>query len=570
MIRAATYARYSSDKQREASIEDQERNCRAFAAREGWTMIARFSDAAISGATRARPGYARMLEAAEQGAFDALIVDDLSRLSRDDIEMKQVIRRFRYRGVRIVGVSDGFDTESKGYKVHAGVRGLLNELYLDDLRDKTHRGLTGQALKGNNTGGRAYGYHHVPVEHPTDCDTFGRPVVTAVRRKIDPEQARWVREIFGWYADGRSPRWIAAELNRLAVPSPRGGAWAQSAIYGDMKKGTGLLNNELYIGRFVWNRSRWVKDPDTGMPRRVERPEQEWIKSELLELRIVAHDLWAQVKARQASQRERSVHVREALHRNARSGAGPKYLFSGLLKCAVCGGSYIIADRSHYRCGTYINRGPAACGNSLRASRRLIEERLVETLKRDLFTPEALKIFQKEAVRAIAEAQRGTSETSKVVRNRLAQVEREIANLIAAIKAGIVTPTTKNELQKAEAEHEDLRQRASALSPQKLDLESVFARAHERYREIVSNLSSEAIEDIPAARRCVGALFGGEIKLFPMPEGYLEAEFRGDYAGLIRLASDRPPGAAGRVAMIQACQLSLVAGEGFEPPTKGL
>jgi site-specific DNA recombinase len=143
-MRAAIYARYSSDKQRESSIEDQERNCRGFAAREGWTLIARFADEATSGATRSRPGYLRMLAAAEQGGFDVLLVDDLSRLSRDDVEMKQVIRRFRFRGVRIVGVSDGFDSDAKGYKVQAGVRSLLNELYLDDLREKTHRASPGR------------------------------------------------------------------------------------------------------------------------------------------------------------------------------------------------------------------------------------------------------------------------------------------------------------------------------------------------------------------------------------------------------------------------------------------
>jgi hypothetical protein len=88
-------------------------------------------------------------------------------------------------------------------------------------------------------------------------------------------------------------------------------------------------------------------------------------------------------------------------------------------------------------------------------------------------------------------------------------------------------------------------------------VEGVLARAHERYRAIVENLSSEAVEDVPAARRCVGALLGGEIRLHPMPRGHLEAELRGDYAGLVRLMQERPDAAA-RAA--EACQLSLVAG----------
>lgn len=221
-------------------------------------------DEAVSGSTNHRPGYQKLLSDADRGEFTVLIVDDLSRLSRDDVEMKQVVRRFRFKQMRIVGVSDGFDSDSKGHKIHAGVRGLINEIYLDDLRDKTHRGLTGQALKGYNCGGRTYGYRHVPIEDHSRKDEFGRPLITAVKREIDPEQAKWIVQIFQWYSDGHSPRWIANSLNKASVASTHGGTWAASAIYGDMRHNTGLLNNEIYIGKYVWNRSQWVKDPDTG------------------------------------------------------------------------------------------------------------------------------------------------------------------------------------------------------------------------------------------------------------------------------------------------------------------
>ncbi len=233
-MRAAVYARYSSDKQRESSIQDQVRNCTAFAEREGWSIAEHYVDEAVSGTSKDRPGFKRLLADAAEGCFDVLLVDDLSRLSRDEIELKQLVRRFTYRGLRIIGVSDGFDTESKGHKIQASVRAMMNEIYLDDLREKTHRGLTGQALKGNNCGGRSYGYQHIPLTDPYKTDDYDRPIVTAVRRKVDPDQGHWVQKIFAWYADGHSPRWIACELNRLCVPSPRSGTWSASAIYGDM------------------------------------------------------------------------------------------------------------------------------------------------------------------------------------------------------------------------------------------------------------------------------------------------------------------------------------------------
>jgi site-specific DNA recombinase len=181
-----------------ASIDDQYRNCEQFAEREGWQIVERYTDKGISGTKdeTGRSGYKAMLDAARAKGFDALLVDDLSRLSRDSMKTEEARRLFVYLGVRLIGVSDGIDTDSKGHKVLSGFKGLMNDIFLDDLRDKIHRGLAGQALKGNNCGGRVYGYRHVPSCHPTETDEYGRPKVLAVRREIDDEQAQWVRHVF--------------------------------------------------------------------------------------------------------------------------------------------------------------------------------------------------------------------------------------------------------------------------------------------------------------------------------------------------------------------------------------
>src|SRR5262245_61930316 len=110
LMRAVIYARFSTDKQSDNSIEDQTRNCARYAERCGMTILTRFEDKAISGASKDRPGFEAMRSAGNRGEFDVLLVDDLSRLSRDDVEMKQVIRRFKFRRIRIIGVSDGYDS----------------------------------------------------------------------------------------------------------------------------------------------------------------------------------------------------------------------------------------------------------------------------------------------------------------------------------------------------------------------------------------------------------------------------------------------------------------------------
>ena len=129
--------------------------------------------------------------------------------------------------------------------------------------------------------------------------------MTTGEREIVPDEARIVDQIFREFIAGASPKQIAKNLNRERVPGPFGGAWSPSTIYGNAKRGTGILNNELYVGRLIWNRLRYVKNPDTG--KRVSRlnPTSEWMSREVQELRIVQDDLWTAAKSRQKQTRPR-------------------------------------------------------------------------------------------------------------------------------------------------------------------------------------------------------------------------------------------------------------------------
>lgn len=290
-MNVALYARYSSEHQREASIDDQFRTCERTVRSHGWNVAYRYEDKAITGSRADRPGYQQMLKDAEAHRFDVLLVDDLSRLTRDEAESISLRRRLSFWGIRLIGVSDGYDSAAKGHKLQASFRGIMNELYLDDLREKTHRGLMGQVLKGYSSGGRAYGYRRVPIEDPSRQDEYGRPVITAVRWVLDEEEGNWVRWIFERYAAGSSAREIAAELNQLGVASPRGGTWCASAIHGDPNDGTGILCNPRYAGRVIWNRFRWERHPETKRRIRRLRPRTEWIEIEMPELQIVPSTL---------------------------------------------------------------------------------------------------------------------------------------------------------------------------------------------------------------------------------------------------------------------------------------
>jgi len=275
MILCALYARYSSDSQRDASIEDQLRLCREHAEKQGWHVVESYADHATSGANLLRPGVQQLLADALVGKFTIILASSLDRLSRDQEDTAAIFKRLSFAGIKIFTLSEGEISE-----LHVGLKGTMNALYLKDLADKTRRGLRGCIEAGKSSGGNAYGYQ---VVHALDTD--GQLV--RGDRKIDGEQATVIHRIFKDHADGLSPHAIALSLNQEGVTGPTGKAWGPSTINGNRQRGTGILNNEMYIGRLVWNRLRYVKDPDTG--KRISRPnpEDEWIIQDVPELRII-------------------------------------------------------------------------------------------------------------------------------------------------------------------------------------------------------------------------------------------------------------------------------------------
>jgi DNA invertase Pin-like site-specific DNA recombinase len=241
-MRCAIYARYSSELQTDASIDDQVRQCKARIKAEGWRFTSVYSDRAISGATSLRSGYQAMLADARGGKFDMVLSEALDRLSRDQEDVAGLYKQLTYCSVRILTLSEGEISA-----LHVGLKGTMNALFLKDLAIKTRRGLEGRVRQGLSGGGNAYGYDVI-----REFSADGTPA--RGKRKVNDEEARTVQRIFAAFADGQSPRAIAHALNREGVPGPHGTAWGPSTIYGNWRRGTGILNNDLYVGRLVWKR----------------------------------------------------------------------------------------------------------------------------------------------------------------------------------------------------------------------------------------------------------------------------------------------------------------------------
>jgi DNA invertase Pin-like site-specific DNA recombinase len=445
-LRAVDYHRYSTDLQSWTSIEDQARICQERMRREGWVYVRSYQDRAMSSASRWRPAFQQMIEDAKRGQFDVVVAEDLDRLSRDLEDLPHLFKQLSFVGVRIFTLSAGWITE-----MHVGLSGTMGALFLKQLADKTRRGLRGRVEAGRSGGGNSYGY---VVVHKPGAD--GEPEHGLRRKNV--QQAAIVVEIMIDYAAGTSPRAIAKALNSRAVPGPSGGTWCPSAINGNTERGTGILNNELYVGRLVWNRLRYMKHPTTGKRQSRLNPPEEWIIKDVPDMRIVPQELWDKVKARQRrttrgtrpDKAKTSTKARPAFWEQQR----PRYLLSGLLKCGCCGANYTMHGASRFACAGSRDRG--TCTNKLTIRRDELEAAILAGLQSRLMEPARFEQFAKAFV-AETNRQRGALSAAKAgTQTALAKVERQIKRLVDAIVEGADAMPLNAKLKELDAEKNQL------------------------------------------------------------------------------------------------------------------
>ncbi len=515
---AAIYARYSTDRQDARSIDDQLRRCRRFAEERGYSVAVEFSDAAQSGATLDRAAMQRLLAAARARppAFEAVLVDDLSRLSRDlGNTWRIVFEDLAGAGVRVIDCTTGRASNERGARLTFGVTALMNDAFLEAVRTETHRGLEGRALAGFHTGGRCYGYATTPESAPAD-PAHPRAVV-----RVDPEEARVVRRIFERYAAGESARQIAATLNAERVPAPydrlgyekrAGAGWATNQVQS-------LLRNERYVGRVVWNRREFYRDPVTRKRRARTRPEPEWITATAPELAIVPREVWDA-----AQERHRAVRRGGQVN-----GKRKVRLLAGFLRCGACGSAMSIVAvnkkrgvaYARYGCSANHGKGAAACSNNRVVSERKVDAMVLAGLEAYVQSDG----FQRWVDEAIAAAERARGRRREnpeqerleaEVRAQQAKVERVTA---AVVEVG-VSEALRAALLREEERLRDLRARlAEVRRPKVVALALDLSRAAQAVREI----AQLAAADVAGARARI-ARYLDHVTLAPAEGGDYSAE----------------------------------------------
>ena len=392
--RCAVYARFSSDLQRDSSIEDQIRKCKEFAKRKGWTVVESFiyCDKAVSGGSMyGRDALQRLMADAKirPSLFDCVLIDDTSRFARDVEDSLRNIRTLKFYEVDVVSVSQGIDTADKSSKTSWVFSAMMDEQYVDGLRDKVHRGQEGRVLQGMNPGGRCYGYRNVPIEDPTRKAKYGRQAVLSVRQEINEAEAAVVRRIFQMYADGIGLATIATSLNAEGVLSPvptqgRPQQWSRYTIYA-------MLRNEKYHGVVVWNRTQKGRDPETRRKVSKKRPESEWRRIDVSKLRIVPEELWTAVQKRNADTKKTGIARMGGLCRTRKSRS---YLFSGLLGCGVCNQSVVIVSgggkRGYVKYGCHSHKHRGTCDSNLTIRRERLEDQLLAVIEQRILKPEII------------------------------------------------------------------------------------------------------------------------------------------------------------------------------------
>jgi site-specific DNA recombinase len=488
-MKCAIYSRYSGDRQSPTSIDDQIRKCREFAQTRGWEVLSDhlYYDRAISGASSARDGLKRMITAANTKAFECVLVDDSSRISRKLADALNVSEQLRFAGVQIHFISQGYDTGSPQSEVLTTVHGLVDGLFIRELGAKTKRGLEGKVLRRLHAGGRIFGYKSQPIEDPERRDQYGRPLIAAVRLVIDQDQAKIVRKLFGLYADGASIKAVAKQLNREGIesPNPRAGrqkSWAPSSV-------RHILHNARYRGIVFLGKTQKIRNPTNGRRINRRKPEAEWIRVEIPEQRIVPEPLWNRVQ-------ERLKYVNNVFGDRGQKGgllrsraASSRYVFSGLLKCGSCGSNFTIvsgAGRNHraadYGCPTHHFRG--TCSNARRVASDVLERELLTKLQRDVLCDTAINyVLQQLEIEIEKQLAELGLDMTRMARQK-AELEAELKNLSRTVASGFDSAAVREAI--VEREKQLLEITAKTLNGNK---NSVRTRLRDLRRFVTVSLS---------------------------------------------------------------------------------
>ena len=564
MKRCAIYARYSTDKQDVQSIETQLMMCRREVIRAGWHEVLCFTDAAESAATMHRPGMKALLAAVTAGGVDIVYADAMDRLSRSQADIATLFDRLRFRGILLATRKEGIVTP-----LHIGMIGsTINAEQLSATSDKTRDALVRRHAMGKNPGGSAYGYEK-RIEH----DGNGERIRGL--QQIVPNEAAVVVRIFEDYAAGLSPIAITRRLNADGVPSPRSGkasrhqlgkaaAWTPNTLTGNAARGTGILNNPLYVGRRPYGKQTYRKNPETGKRHAFINPEDK--RSDDVEspaLGIVPLELWDKAKFRQATLSRGPKPRTDVTSLPFFAQQRPRYLLTGKMTCGSCGASYAKSGKTRFGCQGAAKKGPTWCDNRLTIRQDELDTRVLAGLSSEMLRDDVVAAFLSEYE---AETRRLTAETVSARPEReaeLANLDHQFGCAKAAILKGVDAMvfveemkiwTERRKVLLADLELAD-QGTTETVSPEPVLLTPDLSRV---YREKVEQLTAAFEDDALKAQAFERLRVFIEAAVLTREDGDLAIDLRGELASILSLCAGAETqkasaGVTGEVASENGC-----------------
>lgn len=409
---------------------------------------------ATSGSRFGREGLTKLRDLAQSGQIDAVVVEDVSRLTRDQEHAAALLKLFARCGVTLFGVADGIDSSQSKARLNVGLRALMAEDYLADLGDKTLRGQEGRARKGMSTGGKLYGYRSEPVP-----DGYGG--IAGYNIVVCPDEAVVVTRMFESYEAGLSQAGIANELNRDKIPSPRANpkpgsnpkyfrrGWSSSTI-------REMLHNPAYIGKRTFKKRKWTRTNELSLGRegRIARRRD---PSEIIHYevpRIIDDALWNAVQKRLAEVRAFYTKTKDGKSkgRAARPGRATTHLLSGVLHC-TCGASMVLVGGSsakYYGCNDNKKRGPHVCPNKLTVREDVTREAILDELRDALLSKRGIDFLRECIAKELAAQGRDIRSEYEELEKSHARTQARIAGFVDFVANGDTSPAVRTALKDPE------------------------------------------------------------------------------------------------------------------------
>ncbi len=466
MARVASYSRYSTSLQDESSLEQQQNRCREKASQLGMGISSdlEFSDAALSGTKPDRKGVTDLINAAENGLIDVVIVDSLSRLSRELCFTLSTLKNLiQVHGVRFISVTEGIDSALGNWELSAMIMGYTHQEYIKTLGSAVIRGQSHAHLNGFSTGGFPFGYKSVSKEG----SEFGRQRKLRKEVMIHEAHSQWVRKVFDWFVkDKMLIQQIAKELTRLEAPKDHRATvkhWNHQSV-------SHMLANQYYIGHCAYGKKTNVRNPISGKVHQKLRPVEESSKLITLreDLRIIDQETFDQ--AQEMLDENRSCYAKKRGKAGRFKGStndmqNPRHHLQGLFVCSKCNSPFITHGANYMQCKGNI---VGSCSVKTCLPRVLAKKIIIQNLQRLLKRNQPLAECLFETLKKSIEARKTNQPNEfEVLTKDLKTVTSKLDRLLGLFE----------DLKEDDPEgQKDLRDKIKARTQEKKNLEKQLAK----------------------------------------------------------------------------------------------